>query len=75
MGGRPHLREEPSAEQLSGLAYLLRRDEAPYTDFAVWTADGRQNSRLMRFQAQVWIGSELVTKMLKGPPNFSAWLE
>eukprot|EP00971_Amphidinium_carterae_P033985 668973-Amphidinium_carterae.2 len=53
MGGRPYSREEPSAEQLPGLAYLLERDEVPYTDFAVWTADGRQNSRLMRFQKQV----------------------
>eukprot|EP00971_Amphidinium_carterae_P111470 2207569-Amphidinium_carterae.1 len=63
MGGRPHQREEPTVEQLSGLRHLLLQDQVPYCDFAVFGPDGRQQGKLLKFQAQVWVGGELITKM------------
>eukprot|EP00971_Amphidinium_carterae_P309320 6146927-Amphidinium_carterae.1 len=74
MGGRLHQREDPSVEQLSGLRHLLLHDQVPYCDFAVWGPDGRQQGKLLRFQAQVWVGGELITKMVKGQPNYGGWL-
>eukprot|EP00971_Amphidinium_carterae_P083864 1659712-Amphidinium_carterae.1 len=46
MGGRPHQREEPTVEQLSGLRHLLLQDQVPYCDFAVFGPDGRQQGKL-----------------------------
>eukprot|EP00971_Amphidinium_carterae_P024852 490456-Amphidinium_carterae.1 len=72
-GGRPSPRDEPSAEQLSGLKHLLIHDQSPFVDFAIWGPDGKRQGRLLRFQAQIFVGGELVTKMIKGPPNIGSF--
>ena len=55
-GGLPQPQEEPTGEQLSALAEVLRGDAAPYCDFAVWGPYGRRQARMLRFTAQVWVG-------------------
>eukprot|EP00971_Amphidinium_carterae_P251426 4990798-Amphidinium_carterae.1 len=60
------LRKQRSSEpKMSSLS-----ESVPYCDFAVWGPDGRQQGKLLKFQAQVWVGGELITKMIKGPPNY-----
>ena len=71
--GAPQPHEEPTADQLSALSETLRSDSAPYTDFGVWGPFGRRQSKLLKFSAQIFVGGELVTRMLTGPPNFTAW--
>eukprot|EP00971_Amphidinium_carterae_P051235 1008838-Amphidinium_carterae.1 len=49
----------------------------PYCDFAVFGPDGRQQGKLLKFQAQVWVGGELNSsqRWLKALRIFwGAWL-
>ena len=48
-------------------------DSAPYTDFGVWGPFGRRQSKLLKYQAQIFVGGELQTKLMTGPPNFESW--
>ncbi|CAK0906332.1 unnamed protein product, partial [Prorocentrum cordatum] len=72
-GGPPREHEEASPEQLSALAAVLGEDAAPYTDLAVWGPFGKQQQKLLRFTAQVFVGGELVTRQVKGPASFDTW--
>ena len=72
-GGKPLPHEEPTGDQLGALAEKLTKDTAPYTDFGLWGPYGRRQQKIMKFQAQVFVGGVLVTKMLNGPSNFEAW--
>eukprot|EP00971_Amphidinium_carterae_P026600 525120-Amphidinium_carterae.1 len=58
-GGRPHPSEEPTTDQLSALRHLLAGDSAPYTDFVVWTPYGKNQSKMLKTQAQIFINGEL----------------
>ena len=44
LGGPPCEEARPTAEQLSGLHARMAAGKAPYTDFAVWGADGRRQT-------------------------------
>ena len=60
-GGTPLQHEEPTAEQLGALADRLSKDTAPYTDMGLWGPYGRRQAKILKFQAQIWVGGELVT--------------
>eukprot|EP00971_Amphidinium_carterae_P328514 6460445-Amphidinium_carterae.1 len=51
-GGRPHEREEPTADQLSGLQAKLSSDMSPYCDFSVFGPFGRRQAKLLKYSAQ-----------------------
>ena len=72
-GGMPQPQEEPSGEQISGVRELLRADSAPYVDFAVFGPYGKRQAKMLRFEAQVFVAGQLVTRQVKGPSNFDAW--
>ena len=72
-GGEPLPHEEPTGDQLQALREVLRSDKAPYADFGVWGPYGRRQSKLLKFQAMVFVGGSLQQKQLTGPHNFVSW--
>ena len=72
-GGATADYEDTSPEQISALAFLLAQDEAPYTDFGIWGPFGKRTAKFLSFRAQVFIAGEWVTKVVHGPPDFTAW--
>eukprot|EP00971_Amphidinium_carterae_P000536 10905-Amphidinium_carterae.1 len=60
--GLPHPQEEPTPEQLSALKDKFDKDTAPDADFGVWGPYGRRQQKLFKFNTQVFVGGELVTK-------------
>jgi len=72
-GGQPLPAEEPTGDQLQALQELLGADRSPYADFALWGPFGRRQQKLMKYNAMVWVGGQLETRLLSGPPSFGAW--
>ena len=71
--GLPLAYEEPSAEQLQALKEVIAADRSPYADFAVWGPFGRRQQKLMKYNAMIWLGGELIHKQMTGPGSFLAW--
>ena len=69
-GDAPPEPERPSSDQLAALKTKLATDEAPYVDFAIWSPFGKRGAKIRKFDAQVFIDSELKTRQLPGPSNF-----
>ena len=72
-GGKPPEGRAPNSEQLAALEARLKTGEAPYADFAVFTPHGRRQAKLHKFEAQVFVGNQLTTRMLRGPADLSSW--
>jgi len=72
-GHPPRDYEDTTDVQLSALAARLAAGEAPHVDFSVFGPFGKRIQRLMNFQADVWVGGQLVKKKLAGPENFETW--
>ena len=65
--------EDHTAEQLSAVAARVVVDESPYADFSVFGPYGKRLQKMMCCRAQIFVGSELVTKTVQGPSNFEQW--
>ena len=74
-GEYPHKDVEPSEEQLSAVAQLLRTGSAPYVDFALFGPHGKRALKrlsLVSFSYQVETGSWKRVE-IPGPPDFATW--
>jgi len=74
-GDYPHKDMEPSEEQLSAVAQLLKTGQAPYVDFALFGPHGKRALRkltLVSFTYQVETGTWKRVE-LPGPPDFNTW--
>ncbi|CAK0909902.1 unnamed protein product, partial [Prorocentrum cordatum] len=72
-GGPPREAENVTPEQVSALAARVADDHAPCTHFALWGPFGRQQKKVLKFTAQIFVNGELVTRQLSGPPPFETW--
>ena len=61
-GGDPPEYECPSADQLSGLVFMLESGMAPYAGFAVFGPYGRRQAKLLRYTAHGCVDAQLVTR-------------
>jgi len=64
----------PTAEQLAALQSLLASGRVPFVGFAVWCPFGSRLARFRKTDAQVCVGSTLVSNRVDGPANFESWL-
>ena len=74
-GDYPHKDMEPSEDQLSAVAQLLKTGQAPYVDFSLFGPQGKRALRkltLMSFTFQVETGTWKRVE-LPGPPDFNTW--
>ena len=74
-GAEPTHEAEPTAEQLAALRdKIVKRGEAPYADFSIFTPYGRRVQRQMRTRSYVFQpdGSFKATEV-PGPSSFQAW--
>ena len=74
-GAEPTHEAEPTAEQLAALRdKIVKRGEAPYADFSIFTLYGRRVQRQMRTRSYVFQpdGSFKATEV-PGPSSFQAW--
>ena len=74
-GDYPHKDMEPSEDQLSAVAQLLKTGQAPYVDFALFGPQGKRALRkltLVSFSYQVETGTWKRVE-LPGPPDFNTW--
>ena len=74
-GDYPHKDMEPSEEQLSAVAQLLKTGQAPYVDFALFGPYGKRALKkltLVSFSYQVETGTWKRVE-LPGPPDFNSW--
>ena len=76
MGSTPEESEEPTPNQLAGLAKRVFGDDvAPYTDFAVFGPYERKLSKSLKCRVYVPLGDgSFLQKELPGPPTYQAWL-
>jgi hypothetical protein len=74
-GGPPLDGRAPSTEQLAAMVTKLSWGEAPYVDFGVFTPHGRRMMKMHKFEAQVFVDSQLVSRLMKGPSTFDSWME
>ena len=75
MGSMPEEAEEPTSAQLAALAKRsVRNDQAPYTDFAIWTPYERKMSKVQRCRIYTPLGDgTFLQKDLPGPGALQAW--
>ena len=75
MGALPDESEEPTASQLAALAKrTLHNDQAPYTDFAVWTPYERKMSKVQKCRTYTPLGDgSFLQRDLPGPGSLQAW--
>ena len=74
-GAEPTHEAEPTAEQLAALTdKIVKRGEAPYADFSIFTPYGSRAQRQMRTRSYVFQpdGSFKATE-IPGPSSFQAW--
>ena len=74
-GDHPSPDIEPTADQLSGLAQLIKSKAAPYTDFSIWGPHGLRALRKSVFTSYMLNAStgEWSKKESPGPPDIGAW--
>ena len=59
---------------MNAIKAKLKTEEAPAPDFAIFGPHGKILQKEKRFQAQLFINGEYVTKQLHGPANLQDWL-
>ena len=75
-GRDPRPEEECTAEQLTGIDVLLKRDTAPYVDFGIWGPNHhRLLKKLRNTGLQLHVGGILRQVEIAGPPDIHAWSE
>eukprot|EP00438_Fugacium_kawagutii_P018420 Skav227177 [mRNA] locus=scaffold1396:139548:146739:+ [translate_table: standard] len=76
MGSMPEESEEPSPNQLAGLAKRVFKDDlAPYTDFAVFGPYERKLSRSHKCRIFTPLGDgSFLQRELPGPPTYQSWV-
>ena len=74
-GAEPTHKAEPTAEQLAALrGKIVKRGEAPYADFSIFTPYGRRVQRQMRTRSYVFQpDGSFKTTEIPGPSSFQAW--
>ena len=73
-GAYPHPDCEPTVEQLSALDQILKADQVPYVDKAVWGPNGRRLLRKMLFIAfTLQPDGTWQKRELPGPPDVHVW--
>ena len=75
LGGQPPDAQIPSDEQLSALVARLQSGRTPYADFSVWGPFDERTSYMRKFEDQVMIDGVWSRKPLRGPQNFTAWMQ
>ena len=75
MGAPPQESEEPSPNQLAGLAKRVFRDDGPpYCDFGIYGPYERKLSKTLRCRIYTPLGDgTFLQRELPGPPTFQAW--
>ena len=75
-GRDPRPEEECTADQLTGVDTLLKRDCAPYVDFGVWGPNHhRLLKKLRNTGLQLHVGGVLRNVETSGPPDAHSWSE
>ena len=75
-GRDPRPEEECTADQLTGVDTLLKRDIAPYVDFRIWGPNHhRLLKKLRNTGLQLHVGGVLRHIEISGPPDFTSWSE
>ena len=75
-GRDPRPEEECTANQLTGVDVLLRKDTAPYVDLGVWGPNHHMLQKKIRNTGpQLQIGGVLKQIEIAGPSDVHAWLE
>ena len=73
-GQRPHPSREPSVEQLTAIHGLIRSDQNPYVDFAIFGPFATRLKKRLKFQGLTLSkDGELIQTELHGPQNFATW--
>ena len=75
LGGQPSEAQIPSDEQLSALVARLQSGRTPYADFSVWGPFDERTAYMRKFDDQVMIDGVWSRKPLRGPQNFTAWMQ
>ena len=75
LGGQPSESQIPSDEQLSALVARLQSGRTPYADFSVWGPFDERTAYMRKFDDQVMIDGVWSRKPLRGPQNFTAWMQ
>ena len=75
LGGQPSESQIPSDEQLSALVARLQSGRTPYADFSVWGPFDERTAYMRKFEDQVMIDGVWSRKPLRGPQNFTAWMQ
>lgn len=74
-GSEPSAEAEPTPEQVAGLRdKVIKRGEAPYTDFSVLTPYGRRVQQSMKTRSVMFQPDGTFRYAdIPGPPSFQAW--
>ena len=73
---KPTENEEPTLEQLSAVAFLIRSGVNPYTDFGVWGPHGHRILKKAKLLGCIWNNDnppQLVKVEIHGPASYSMW--
>ena len=75
MGAMPDEIEEPTGNQLAGLAKrVISQGGSPYVDFAVWVPFERKLAKNHKFRIYTPLGDgSFLQRDLPGPASFQAW--
>ena len=74
MGGPPAEDEEPTSDQLAGLAHVLNLNLPPYVDFAIFGAYGDRIQRKLKLSGLMFAADgSLIKHEVPGPPTFPDW--
>ena len=75
MGAMPTEEEEPDAEQLTGVAHLLRSGVPPYVDFALFGPHQLRTHRKLKFSGFILSAEGTFQSVeLLGPPKLEDWV-
>lgn len=69
-GDDPLPAARPTADQFASFRSKVSAGRSPYVDIAFFGPYGDRITRTLRFQSEVFVGSELVKKQLKGLATF-----
>ena len=74
-GGEPGLECKASSDQIAALKAKMDAGNAPYADFAVFVPHGKRFAKIRKFDAQVFVHNTLQQRVMRGPANFTSWLD
>ena len=73
-GAEPSEDIEPTVEQISAVAQVLKADLTPYADFAVYGPHGRRLLQKLTYMAWTYLpDGSWQRRELQGPPSFEHW--